>query len=66
LFDVPDGLQQRHCVLGAVAAAGSAQNVVVSPYRVSAALTMVDVGAAGETATQMQTVLHLPDSRATQ
>lgn len=48
----------------AVSAAGAGQNMVASPYSLSAALTMVDVGAAGETATQMQTVLHLPGTGA--
>lgn len=45
-----------------VATVGAGQNAIVSPYSVSAALTMVDVGAAGETATQIQNVLHLPDT----
>jgi serpin B len=48
----------------AVTATGGGQNMIVSPYSISAALTMVDVGAAGETATQMQTVLHLPGAGA--
>jgi|HubBroStandDraft_1064217.scaffolds.fasta_scaffold03046_1 serine protease inhibitor len=47
-----------------VATVGAGDNAIVSPYSVSAALTMVDVGTAGETATQMQSVLHLPDTGA--
>lgn len=43
----------------AAASGGSTGNVVLSPYSVSAALTMTASGAAGETATQMQNVLHL-------
>lgn len=46
----------------AVGAIGAGQNAVLSPYSASATLTMVDVGAAGETATQLRTTLHLPDS----
>jgi serine protease inhibitor len=46
----------------AVGAVGAGQNAVLSPYSASATLTMVDVGAAGETATQLRTTLHLPDS----
>lgn len=42
-----------------VAAAGAGGNVIVSPYSVSATLTMVDVGAAGETDSQLQSALHL-------
>jgi serpin B len=44
----------------AVAAAGAGQNVIVSPYSVSATLTMIDVGAAGDTDAQIQSVLRLP------
>jgi serpin B len=44
----------------AVAAGGSTGNVVLSPYSVSAAMTMVDVGAAGQTESQIESVLHLP------
>jgi serpin B len=44
----------------AVAAAGSSENVVLSPYSVSATMTMVDVGAAGQTESQIENVLHLP------
>ena len=43
----------------AVAAGGAGKNVIVSPYSVSATLTMVDVGAAGETDSQIQTALAL-------
>ena len=43
----------------AVAAAGAGQNVIVSPYSVSATLTMVDVGAAGDTDSQIQSALSL-------
>lgn len=46
----------------AVEAIGAGQNAILSPYSASATLTMVDVGAAGETATQLRTTLHLPDS----
>ena len=46
----------------AVAAAGAGKNVLVSPYSVSATLTMVDVGAAGATDSQIQSVLRLPGS----
>jgi serpin B len=49
----------------AVTATGASQNVIVSPYSVSATLTMVDVGAAGETDTQLQSVLQLPGNGAT-
>jgi serpin B len=44
----------------AAAAAGAGSNVIVSPYSVSATLTMIDVGAAGETDAQLRTTLHLP------
>jgi serpin B len=44
--------------------AGAGSNLVVSPYSVSSVLKMLDVGAAGETARQIQSVLHLPDSAA--
>ena len=44
----------------AVTTAGANQNVILSPYSVSATLTMVDVGAAGATDSQIQTVLQLP------
>ena len=49
----------------ALAATGPSQNVILSPYSVSATLTMVDVGAAGETDSQIQSVLHLPGNGAT-
>jgi serpin B len=49
----------------AVTSVGATQNVIVSPYSVSATLTMVDVGAAGETDTQLQSVLQLPGNGAT-
>jgi serpin B len=48
----------------ATESAGAGQNAIMSPFSASAALTMVDVGAAGDTATQMQTVLQLPDTGA--
>jgi serpin B len=48
----------------AVAAAGSGGNMILSPYSVSATMTMVDVGAAGETDSQIESVLHLPGSGA--
>ena len=51
--------------LPAVTATGATQNVIVSPYSVSATLTMVDVGAAGETDTQLQSALQLPGNGAT-
>jgi serpin B len=44
----------------AAAAAGPGRNVILSPYSVSSTLTMLDVGAGGETATQIQTVLGIP------
>ena len=47
-----------------VTAAGAGKNVIVSPYSVSATLTMVDTGAAGETDVQLRSVLHLPGSGA--
>jgi serpin B len=43
----------------AAVASGAGQNVILSPYSVSATLTMVDVGAAGETDSQIQSVLQL-------
>lgn len=46
----------------ALTAAGSGGNVVLSPYSVSATMTMVDVGAAGSTESQIENVLHLPGS----
>ncbi|MGH7270896.1 MAG: serpin family protein, partial [Polyangiaceae bacterium] len=49
----------------AVATVGAGQNAIMSPYGVSATLTMADVGAAGETAAQIESVLHLPGSAAT-
>jgi serpin B len=51
----------------AVAAAGGQDaNVILSPYSVSAAMTMVDVGAAGRTESQIEDVLHLPGSGASE
>jgi serpin B len=48
---------------GRVAAGAAAgQNLVVSPYSVSSTMAMLDVGAEGETAAQIQAVLHLPDT----
>ncbi len=44
----------------AAAAVGAGQNVILSPYSVSAVMGMLDVGAAGETATQIQSALDLP------
>jgi serpin B len=44
---------------------GATHNVILSPYSVSATLTMVDVGAAGETDAQIQSVLHLPGNGTT-
>ena len=44
----------------AITSVGATQNVILSPYSLSASLTMVDVGAAGETDSQIQAVLHLP------
>jgi serpin B len=44
----------------AAASVGMGQNIIFSPYSVSATLTMVDAGAVGDTATQIQSVLHLP------
>jgi len=39
-------------------------NLLFSPYSISVALAMVRAGGAGETASQMDTVLHLPDEGA--
>ncbi len=44
----------------AAAAAGSSGNIITSPYSVSATMTMVDVGAAGETESQIESALHTP------
>ena len=41
-------------------------NLLFSPYSISVALAMVRVGAAGETASQMDTVLHLPGASVAQ
>ena len=49
----------------AVAAVGAGQNVILSPYSVSATLTMVDVGAAGTTDSQIQTALALTGNGST-
>jgi serpin B len=49
----------------ALMAAGAGRNAIVSPYSVSATLTMVDVGAAGDTDAQIRSVLHLPGNGAT-
>lgn len=46
----------------ALAAAGSGGNVILSPYSVSATMTMLDVGAAGQTESQIESVLRLPSS----
>jgi serpin B len=46
------------------AAGGHDANVIVSPYSLSAAMTMADVGAAGETESQIASVLRLPASAA--
>jgi serpin B len=46
----------------AAQAVGSGKNVILSPYGVSAVLTMLDAGAAGETATQIEKALSLPAS----
>jgi serpin B len=46
-------------------AGSTTSNAVLSPYSISAALTMLDVGAAGDTATQIQTTLDLPGTGAT-
>jgi serine protease inhibitor len=40
-------------------AGGSSTNAIVSPYSVSDAMMMVDVGAAGETSSQIESVLSL-------
>lgn len=51
----------------AVAAQGAAPvNAIVSPYGVSTAMMMVDVGAAGQTDSQIETVLSLPANASTQ
>jgi serpin B len=43
-------------------AAGDGSNVILSPYSVTAVMAMLDAGAAGETASQIQSVLALPGS----
>jgi serpin B len=48
----------------ATAGMSPGSNVVMSPYSISAAMTMVDVGAAGATDAQIQSVLHLPGNGA--
>ena len=48
----------------AAAAAGTGQNVILSPYSASSALTLLDVGAAGQTAAQIEAVLRLSGSAA--
>lgn len=47
-------------------AGGQAENVVLSPYSVSTTLMMVDVGAAGQTRAQIESVLKLPASAASE
>jgi hypothetical protein len=44
----------------ALTAVGTSPNAVMSPYSVSATLTMLDVGAAGATDAQIQAALDLP------
>jgi serine protease inhibitor len=48
----------------AVVAAGASGNAILSPYSVSATMTMVDVGATGQTDAQIESVLHLPGNGA--
>jgi serine protease inhibitor len=48
----------------AASLAGAGTNLILSPYAVSATLTMVEGGAAGETATQVQKVLHMTGTAA--
>jgi serpin B len=43
---------------------GGAGNVVYSPYSIDTALTMADAGAAGDTAAQINRVLHAPSTTA--
>jgi serpin B len=45
---------------GPASTAAGATNVVLSPYSVSAAMMMVDVGAAGQTQSQIEQVMQLP------
>jgi serine protease inhibitor len=45
-----------------VTANGSSENLIVSPYSASADLTMLQAGAAGQTASQIQSALDLPES----
>jgi serpin B len=47
-------------------AGGSSTNSIVSPYSVSDAMMLVDVGAAGETSSQIESVLSLPGSGTTE
>jgi serpin B len=49
----------------AAAAVGAGSNVIVSPYSLSAMLMMLDVGAAGETDAQIESVLGLSANAAT-
>jgi serpin B len=49
----------------ALEGSGTGKNVVFSPYGVSATMTMLDAGAAGETAAQMKAALDLPSAGAT-
>jgi serpin B len=46
----------------AAQAVGAGRNVILSPYSVSAVLSMLDVGAAGRTAAQIESTLSLPGS----
>jgi serpin B len=48
----------------AVDAAGAGHNAVLSPFSVASTLTLIDVGAKGETESQLDKVLHLPSSAA--
>lgn len=45
---------------GPASMAAGGTNVILSPYSVSAAMMMVDVGAAGQTQSQIDQVLQLP------
>lgn len=61
LPDVVAALQSFTADLYRVAGAGTGENLVLSPYSVAVALAMTRAGARGETAEQIDAVLHAPD-----
>ncbi|MFZ5845841.1 MAG: serpin family protein [Actinomycetota bacterium] len=60
LPDVVAGVQAFTGDLYRLAAAGTRDNLVLSPYSVAVALAMTRAGAAGRTASEMDSVLHAP------